>query len=266
MQLRDEVHESAKVPVAKLRQYFFSNARIWLGREQRLSNGVAWRLQTDVGSNASAPRITWMADRQAMLRANRLFEAIHGLVLLDNEAAKFNGPQDNLPTPYHPTTQTEVAVTYASSRWVSYVELGWEASEGTAVSRILTGRVLDLEEQTYFSIKSCFGNLLEICDDTSAKAFEALRAEKTEAATKANRDPGAANCAAEMARSSHAPTFFLYLTQAVLAIHDTAFTFSAVRFCALARNRINPAIIPYRDLAPFMKPGPLKDELLAAEK
>ena len=57
-------------------------------------------------------------------------------------------------------------------------------------------------------------------------------------------------------------SFTVYLTPAGLAVHAG----SLVRFkgdeCGVERNSFNPVILPYRELGPFMKPGPWKDELL----
>jgi hypothetical protein len=58
--------------------YFQEHARLRLGPEQRLPNGVAWRLVTDTQSTIAMPRLTWMRDRRRLLTANRLLEQIHG--------------------------------------------------------------------------------------------------------------------------------------------------------------------------------------------
>ena len=43
--------------------YFQQHARLRLSPEQRLPNGVAWRLVTDAQSRIAMPRLTWMRDR-----------------------------------------------------------------------------------------------------------------------------------------------------------------------------------------------------------
>jgi hypothetical protein len=57
----------------------------------------------------------------------------------------------------------------------------------------------------------------------------------------------------------------LYLTDRGLAVHNTEFGFIPARDnCALERSTVSPLILPYRELKPFMSPGPWRDELLRA--
>jgi len=51
--------------------------------------------------------------------------------------------------------------------------------------------------------------------------------------------------------------YVLYLTFAGLAVHV------ADDYCPVVRRPDNPIIVPYPRLAPFMLPGPWRDELLA---
>ena len=71
--------------IDEMRAYYRAHARISkLGLEQRLGNGVAWRVLTDGNTGKATPRITWMPDRQALMRANRLFDALQGAELYHN--------------------------------------------------------------------------------------------------------------------------------------------------------------------------------------
>ena len=54
--------------------YYRSHARVRLGPEQRLPNGVSWRLHVDIGTGLAVPRITWMPDARRMRAANTLFD------------------------------------------------------------------------------------------------------------------------------------------------------------------------------------------------
>jgi hypothetical protein len=48
-----------------------------------------------------------------------------------------------------------------------------------------------------------------------------------------------------------------------LAVRNTEFGFIPARDnCVLERSTVNPLIIPYREVEPFMIPGPWRDELL----
>ena len=71
--------------LADLSAYYQEYAKVRLGRENRLANGVAWRLLTDVRTGLSVPRLTWMPDRDRLKIANGLFEAVHGELLVQYE-------------------------------------------------------------------------------------------------------------------------------------------------------------------------------------
>src|SRR5215204_1510853 len=71
--------------LADLATYYRLHAKVRSGPEQRLANGVTWRLLTDIRTGAAAPRIVWMADQKALLKANALFEAVHGEALVQYE-------------------------------------------------------------------------------------------------------------------------------------------------------------------------------------
>jgi hypothetical protein len=111
-----------------------------------------------------------------------------------------------------------------------------------------------------------FGNFLEVCDSLSDAKFKALWADKLEAATKTveyGKDPYAEYCKEGIQRLDYTATgFALYLTHAGLAVHNASFWPNMARHCLLLKSAINPMIIPYRELEPFMKPGPWRDELL----
>src|ERR1700761_7435881 len=104
-------------PTKRLLEIFRRRPAPTLGPEHRLKNGVAWRLIYDAPTGLGLPRITWMPDRAAMDKANVLLEAAHGCLLLLDAEAKSHGGTVLQPDP------NLIALTYASSRLVSYVEM-----------------------------------------------------------------------------------------------------------------------------------------------
>ena len=271
--------------VRERRQYFLSHARVRPSPEQRLSNGVAWDLLVDVPTGVAIPRITWMSNKRGMRTANRLFEAIQGDLLLDyadwdsSDLAKKGAKASGVGNA-RVLWQPHVALTYATRRLVSYVEVRiHHTSEPNVMLPWAIGRVLDLEQDTIFSIEPCwgssfyeagrffrFGDLLEVCDVKSLSDFLTLWERKLKeaygTADYAN-DPYGEECRWSM--EPFAPSFrqvALYLTPEGLGIYYASFWRDIVKHCLIRKSAVNPVIIPYRDLEPFMQPGPWRDELL----
>jgi hypothetical protein len=271
-------------------KYYQMHANVRLGGERRLANGVAWRLATDVRTRAIVPRITWMPDRQALLKANALFEAIQGAELVDYERRDIqrrhtelydwedgHPPPGVIKPPY--VVQEQVAVTYATSRLVSYVDQArevWAASMGLEIR----GRVLDLEQGRIRGVEPCgrsdgitrnfrFGELLDLCQDEAYARFIALWAGKVRDAIAAARTRGdelSAQCGESMepVDAKEGRRLALYLTSAGVAVFNVYWWRpNSAKYCAFHDNiTVNPIIIPYRELEPFMKPGPWRDDVL----
>ena len=275
--------------LADLAKYYRMYANVRLGPEHRLGNGVAWRLLTDVRTGAAAPRITWMADRRSLLKANALFEAIHGEALVDNERRDLDRRLAELsawstgqpsawvvkPPYFHPE---KVAVTYATSRLVSYVEVRREARV-MSIGADVYGRVLDLDQGRIREIQGCgryyfdydnsnfrFGELLDVCEDAAYKSFMALWEDKVrQAAVKAQArgDKLSEQCGESMGPlRPKGRRMALYLTPAGLAVFNQDWKPDLATYCTSHDITVNPIILPYRELEPFMKPGPWRDELL----
>ncbi len=275
--------------------HYRENAHIHLGREQRLPNGVSWRVLVDTGTGIGMPRITWMADKAALRTANRLLDTVHGGAMLFAAQKKRELLQLNeirramgfaaLET-NHAVKQTDVSLTYASARFLSVVDLEFVVPEGTGVTRIIRGLTFDLEQARIFRIDACpgsegaygekdhlfrFGDLLAACDVPTYRRFVDLvttRGRFLAEQNATNKDQHVMQCS-ERAGPFIGPDqdIVLYLTVNGLAVHNTSFWPNASRsYCPLTRSPVNPVVIPYSDLEPFMKPGPLKDELLAAAK
>lgn len=284
----DTLESANAALLADLAAYYRMHAKVRLGREQRLANGVAWRLLTDVRTLASAPRLTWMPDRRALLAANALFEAAQGADLVDYDRrdlerrhTELYGWEDGHPPvwvikpPY--VIQEMITVTYATSRLVSYIDRAREV-RSISMGLEIRGRVLDLERGRFRAIESCdgsehvsgnfrFGELLDVCQDEAYARFMALWMDKVRQATtkaRANGDDLSVFCADSMEPLvSERRSMSLYLTLTGVAIFNAEWFPRIARHCAFNDITVNPIILSYRELEPFMKPGPWRDDVLS---
>ncbi len=250
----------------EFRRHYSSRARIRLEPEQRLPNGVAWRLFTDAITGLTLPRITWMRDRQALLKANRLFDAIHGSLLRSAG---------------HLIQRSDVALTYATAGYAGYVETYSSEDRWYVLRAFVVGHILDLKAGKVFSVQPCptkvdvtsseygfvFGDLLEVCDFETAERFYALWDDNMAAAAQKAEDTGdnqSLACLKAMEDRPHPrKEVSIVLTSTGLAAYHTSYFVEWMQNCVLRRNILNPTIIPYRELESLMKPGPLKDDLLS---
>src|ERR1700737_5013194 len=67
--------------------YYRKNARVRLGPEQRLPNGVTWRLHEDIRTKLAMPRVTWMPNTRSMRTANDMLDMVQGGAMLFSAAA-----------------------------------------------------------------------------------------------------------------------------------------------------------------------------------
>jgi hypothetical protein len=121
---------------------------------------------------------------------------------------------------------------------------------------------------SYFSlvIPFRFGDILEVCSKEASAKFVALWKSKVEAMVKTPAYKRyAENSYCEEDNFKDGPPWLRYfdltLTESGLAV-ATQFIDTPYRHCLMGKNSLYPTIIPYRELEPFMKPGPLRDELL----
>ncbi|HYD04528.1 MAG TPA: hypothetical protein VEC60_02335 [Reyranella sp.] len=272
--------------------YFRENARIRLGREQRLPNGVSWRLFTELRSGISIPRLTWMPDRQRLQTANRLLDMVHGGEMvaeaLEREqidsgniyAAKRGWPP--LVTK-HALEQGDVGLTYVGSRLMSLMWASQIATQGNHPDALLRGITFDLDDGSVHHVRPCpdshwrygfktdyrpgnfqfeYGALLRLCDTTSYRNFIALVKEIDDARPVRHLTPSASDKAQGCTEYPDLPLvreeqeYVLYLTFSGLAVQVSGSE------CPARRRPDNPIIVPYRRLEPFMLPGPWRDELL----
>ena len=264
------------------------------GPEQRLPNGVSWRLHVDAGTGLALPRITWMPDPQSLRSVNDMLDMVHGGAMLFSDLMRpsldhGNGlhHRDGFPLPdyRHPIVQTDVGLTYATPTLVSLVDLGFVPTDGRIVTRIIRGLTFDLRTREMFRVEACpgsdrvyggkggnylfqFGKLLQVCDTETYLSFVRLLTAKAALVaeqTAGSKDPLAARCSEKAGRvvGPH-QEIVLYLTFGGLAVHNTEFEEFGLRRddCTLERSPVNPIILPYSELKPFMIPGAWRDELL----
>lgn len=291
--------------------YYVGHAQVRKGPERKLATGVRWRLVTDQRTGIAMPRIVWMSESRMRATADRMLEMVHGAAMLfsrqqqeaflaylrDNEenVPRFSGKSEedhkrhfrNVRElmPKRIVTQTDVALTYASSGFVSLIDLGFiYRDEGTYLPRIIRGVTIDLERRRIFTMEACpegslkgsrdqstalfrFADLLEICDLDSLKRFNAVAEaanDRIRAATADSKDPLIKGCQGTGIGDGH--EVVVYLAVGGLAVHLTQFwPDAATRSCPLTLTARNPLIVPYRDLEPLMKPGSLREELLKSK-
>jgi hypothetical protein len=271
--------------------FYKTNAHVRLGPEQRLSNGVSWRLHVDIASQLGLPRITWMSNAESARTANDLLDMAHGGAMLfadsmrwkldaENDWRRLNGQR---PLEYdRPVIQTDVGLTYATPTLVSLVDLGVAPTDRRPGTRIIRGLTFDLRTREMFRVEACpgnesgygarsgdyrfqFGKLLRLCETETYLNFVRLLAARSAAAAMRTATGGASEWCSEKGGRVVAPhqEVVLYLTDKGLAVHNTEYGFISARDdCALERNPVNPVILPYQDLEPFMVPGAWRAELL----
>lgn len=291
--------------------FYAKRAQVSNGPERRLANGVRWRLATDKQTGIAMPRIVWMPDNRHREIANRMLEMVHGGAMLfskqqqdgfltylkvhEDDVPRFSGISEEEYKrhfrnarelmPKRIVTQSDVALTYASTKFISLIDLGYiHRDEGTYLPRIIRSVTLDLGQRQIYTMEACpgdsftrpgefshplfrFANLLEICDEASLERFAALveaEADRVREATAGSNAPLIEGCRGASIKSEQ--EFVTYLAVGGLAVHLTTFWPNAAnRSCPLELNARNPLIIPYRALEPLMKPGPLRDEVLKSK-
>jgi hypothetical protein len=252
--------------------YYSKHAQVRNGSQKQLANGVRWRLATDRRTEIAIPRIVWMPDSRSPDVANRMLEMVHGGAMLfsgqqqegflaylriheQEGPPRFSGISEEdyrrhfwnvrQLMPKRVVTQSDVALTYASTRYASLIDLGFKRPHATC--------------NPVFR----FADLLEICDQASLERFEAL-VQPIEDGMKVaarSRDPSFRGCRARSIDDEQ--EYVVYLTVGGLAVHLTEFWSNAEsRSCPLELSPENPLIVPYLKLEPLMKPGPLREELL----
>lgn len=295
--------------------YYVTHGQISNGPQKRLTNGVKWQLATDRRTRIAVPRIVWMPDNTDPVAANRMLEMVHGGAMLFSEQQQkgfyeqLQRREESRPqwagqserehkqrfktvrefTPKRIVTQKNAALTYASARFVSMIDLGFIYTyEGTYTPRIIRGLTLDLQQRQIFTMEACpedgfrrrgaifnptfrFAGLLEICDQASLERFEAAvqaAEDRVKAATAESKDPSVERCRGTSIGEDQ--QFVVYLSEGGLAVHLTQFWIrngtlwsdSNTPDCTLKLSGRNPLIVPYRALEPLMKPGALREELL----
>ena len=200
------------------RAYYATDARLRSGPEKQSANGVRWRLATDRRTGIAMPSnhldarqqeaghrqpaagdsaggaMLFARKEQASLRAYAKDYAENGPgwpVSKEDYERRRKTLQDMMKEPL--VEQTDVALTYASARFVSLIDLGFiNKIEGTYLPRIIRGVNFVTSSGDRFSrwkpapkaasnVRAPsttqlfrFADLLDICDQASLEQFEAL--------------------------------------------------------------------------------------------
>lgn len=266
--------------------YFKENARIRLGPERRLPNGVSWRLLTDLRSGIAIPRVTWMPNRRHLRMANQLLATVHGgEMLVEGNERQIWQRFTQRTLPGHALEQWDVDLTYAGPRLMSIMSGASSLTGGSGTPGYLRGLTFDLEAGTMTAVSACsggphpyataraaghpsdywfaYGKLLQLCDATNYRNFIALVKALDDARPARHLPPSISNRTKGCVEWPHEPLvrekqeYALYLTFSGLAVQVGGSE------CPLARRADNPIIVPYRLLEPFLLPGPGRDELLS---
>jgi hypothetical protein len=230
----------------------------------------------------------WVDEGESL---RRMWAERAGATPREGPARKINREESPLPG----DRQADVALTYASVNLVSAVNV-----LGLPISRPFYyphGITFDLARGTIHGVLPCdgspgygvvaqggpvflfrFGPLLRICDQSSYREFKRLYAERAAMAARTHAllikespespiNDDIKTCIDQYNDADKYPDrdyeFTLYLTAKGLAAHRSWFESALeMRDCTFV-TPLNPTIIPWRDLAPLMQPGPWRDELLA---
>jgi hypothetical protein len=277
----------------KLAKYYRSHARISpqsvAEPERRLANGVRWRLLVDETTGMRMPRITWMPNRQSMAAANDFLEKAHGAAIAEGENfnrmwAHYNTERALRGLPHYAplTLQSDVELTYATSRFVNYIDLGRKETSEKDFSGRGAVRVFDIKTGAVYKFSLCpirysqdgHGNEFTIpinsvppfavCTDAAYDAFRVVLmkwASLAISASEHDRLPidSCSRTAHMLARWGRGGVN--YLTPTGLAtISGDSWLIGQATNCRLSAG--DPVTIPYGALRRFMRPGPLSEELL----
>jgi hypothetical protein len=293
------------------RNYYRAHARIRLGPEQRLANGIAWRLHTDTVTGVAWPRITWMPNVRRMRIANELFDMAQGGALLDAMSIKQGREQlraeleqlasEGVPHAAEVARSTELSdpvlvqqedalLTYASENLASVVDFAEARTGGMHGSLFFRAVTFDLAHGEMHYLTKCvdnaledgmnaeskpsflfqFGLLLRICDQPRYESFKRVYDDYARRTAKRGLHSSVSwvrDCARYYLDSADTgdQEVLIYLTFGGLAIQRISFRSApeVSKYTCPSRSAINPTIVPYRDIAFLMEPGPWRDELLA---
>ena len=277
--------------------YFRKNARLKLGPERRLPNGVSWRLLIDQSTGVPTPRVTWMPNRERMPTANRLLDSVQGgemLVFREEEHRRDDLNRERKamgarPIDEPPVSGWDAELTYVGPHLMSMVATARTWGEGKySTYGLMRGLVFDLQAGTMAHVSACpgdsevygfqpdytkppvpsrfifrYGELLDLCDPARYRDFIALVKRAEGAGGQRHTDPSESIQGTRCTEYPASPVFqeaqeyILYLTFDGLAVQATG------RHCPSHRTPDNPVIVPYRELTPLMTPGPMRDELLS---
>ncbi len=273
----------------QLRAFYTAHVRPILRPERRLPDGTAWRVIVDSVTGMAEARITWMADKAAMKKANRLLETLHACRLMQywtyttGSFAMTQDPDKESRLSSFITSGVirqppdKVIVSYASSRLVNVFSVDIILYMTDRPHYGLNSTVLDLERGRLVPFSRTdvicprlddasgqvgIDGLIDVCRADDQRAFEALWRKHAAAAQARAPSRGQEPCAPPQDDGATNRTFNVYITAGGLAVYSGYLWPRPYRECMAEETAANPVIIPWRELEPFLKSGPWRDELL----
>jgi hypothetical protein len=271
---------------AQLVEFYAAHARPIPGPEQRLGDGTGWRVVVDSVTGMAEPRITTMIDDTPLQRINRILTALQACSILDyyGKAASYyafakEAESSFVSHGYVSQPVDRIVLSYVSSTLVSGfgVDIVANPGFGSRPDNRPNGWVIDLARNRLDFSTGCdrdlsavtgsmgisLGDLIAICSDDEQLAFHALWEKHAVVARARAEAQQQALCRPDPADDRPDNRFFtLHLAPGGLAVFTAYIWPHYLRQCMLEKSADNPVIIPWRELEPFLKPGPWRDELL----
>lgn len=137
--------------------------------------------------------------------------------------------------------------------------------------------MLDLEHEEVVDFRDCtpprpedaaggfhIEGLIEVCSAADQRAFEALwRKHVTDLRARAAGRGLSDQCQPDPGDDTPSNRGSgLYITPAGLAVYSGYIIPRVIQHCMMLGSTDNPVIVPWREVMPFLKPGPWRDELL----
>lgn len=247
---------------------------------------------TDLDTGAAMPRVTWMPSKRRLATANRLLDMMQGGDMLAAvhywhyaEAENDHRRQTGAPvlTLKDVLEQRDIGFTYVGPRFMSLMEAVFFHPSGVIGEWFQQGLTFDLDSERIAEVAACpgakkpygysadkdpdaflfqYGEWLQFCDRATYRQFIAVVKEIADR-TARHLPPPKGTALDRCEPSPDRPLidekreYLLYLTFEGLAVQVSA------KECPIRRTIDNPVIVPHRQLAPFITPGPLWDELRA---
>jgi hypothetical protein len=238
---------------------WFASEKI-AGRKKPVRFGeIALAFEQDSSFNLPMPVFTAFPDKAGMAKANGLLRQYYKGSLIANRDC-VNGLNSEPPRPYVPEYNFEVV--YASSKLLTLSEGGSVFCGGAHPNNYVTYLTFDLVNGQQIGGRyqldlspTGFGEILKLANTQERIAFETFALARWNAVAKASGVAEDDFCVGEGFMAEQAPgekDFSLSFNKKGLAVQRTDYP-SAAANCLF--QDFNPAIIPWADLKPWLKPG-----------